>query len=174
MVHGAFQHGSEATGWNSNQVLKGIYKLFNKCPVRRGFYLRTTDSYEFPLSFCSISWLDSVPTAKRAVKIWDNIVATIRAWQRGPKQDRPKSFYYTKVCEYVEDPLMVAKLEYFCYVASILKPYLEKYQMDAPIVPMLYDDLSAIFSSLLALVLKAEYVAQLLKSGLSFRSFRHS
>ena len=43
------------------------------------------------------------------------------------------------------DPLVPVKLHFFSFVAGIFEPYLTCFQTDAPIVPFMFDELSAIF-----------------------------
>ena len=56
----------------------------------------------------------------------------------------------------VEDELLVAKLSVFSYIASLLQPYLTKYQTDDPMLPFLGKDLERLHRSLLQLVIKPD------------------
>ena len=60
--------------------------------------------------------------------------------------------------ESIEDPLIEATLSFFSYVASIVEPYLKKYQTDSPMNPFMYNDLKLLANNLLALVVKAKMI----------------
>ena len=41
----------------------------------------------------------------------------------------------------VDDKLITAKLSFFSFFASLVEPFLKKYQCDKPTVPFMYTDL---------------------------------
>ena len=53
----------------------------------------------------------------------------------------PTSGSFTTVQKATKDPLLVAKLQVFLYIAKVLKPFLLKYQTDAPMMLFLGEDL---------------------------------
>ena len=44
---------------------------------------------------------------------------------------------------------MVAKLEFFSYIAGIVEPYVAAYQTDKPMIPFMYADLMLIRHNML-------------------------
>ena len=66
VVHGAFQTGHKAVGWNMNSVLRSFYKLFHDSPARRADYIEITDSNIFPKKFCSVRWVENTSVVQRA------------------------------------------------------------------------------------------------------------
>ena len=70
------------------------------------------------------------------------------------KSKRPSSKSYLAVKESVEDPLVTAKLQFFCFVSSIVEPYLRKYQTDKPMIPFVYFDLKDLVIKLLDIIVK--------------------
>ena len=60
-------------------VSRELYHCFNDSPARREDYLiANKGNTQFALQFCSTRWLEDVPVAKRAIKIWPNIKTYIR------------------------------------------------------------------------------------------------
>ena len=53
----------------------------------------------------------------------------------------------------VDDDLTVSKLSFFSYVASLMEPYLRKYQCDKPMIVFMFKDLK-VFLSLLRIIVK--------------------
>ena len=51
VIHGAFQTGVKATGWELDGVLKAMWKLFSDSPARRDLYISLSRSVNFPLMF---------------------------------------------------------------------------------------------------------------------------
>ena len=54
---------------------------------------------------------------------------------------RSTSASFTTVQKATKDPLLEAKLQVFVYIAKVLKPFLLKYQTDAPIIMFLGEGL---------------------------------
>lgn len=73
VVHGAFQTGSKASGFDINHLLTSLYYLFHDSPARREDYTKITSSTKFPLKFCAHRWLENGPVAERAIQIWENV-----------------------------------------------------------------------------------------------------
>ena len=71
--------------------------------------------------------IDDQFVAERLIEIWPSIKRLVKFWQSFPKSKRPSSKSYEVVVETVADPLVVAKLRFCSYVASLLKPYLKKF-----------------------------------------------
>ena len=56
----------------------------------------------------------------------------------------------------VDDKLTVAKFHFFTSVAIQLRPFLESYQTDSPMVPFLYDDLENLMQTIFSWFIKPE------------------
>ena len=69
--------------------------------------------------------MDDQSAAERLIEIWSSIKRLVKFWQSFPKPKRPSSRSYEVVVETVADPLVVAKLRFCSYVASLLNPYLK-------------------------------------------------
>jgi len=57
---------------------------------------------------------------------------------------------------------MTAKLSFFSYVASLLEPFLTTYQTNCPMVLYLDTDLTALFRSLIKIIVRDEVLQQCL------------
>ena len=49
VIHGAFQTGMKAAGWDLDRVMKGMFHLFDMSPARRSIYMEVTESELFAL-----------------------------------------------------------------------------------------------------------------------------
>ena len=56
----------------------------------------------------------------------------------------------------IEDPLTMAKLHFFSFVAGLLQPLLKVFQGDGPMIPFLCNNIRSIYISLLELIIKAK------------------
>ena len=81
-------------------------------------------------------------------------------WLSLPKRQQPSGRSFETVRLAIEDPLMTAKLSFFSYVASLLEPFLTKYQTNCPMVPYLYTDLTALFRSLMKVIVRDAVLEQ--------------
>lgn len=135
VVHGAFRTAFESTGWKIDAFLRSLWYLFHDSPARRADYKEITGSDVFPLQFCGTRWVEDSSIAERAVLCWDNICKYIRKVAKRSKSKIPKSASYETISKAVDDPLILAKLQVFIYVSKTLKPFLELFQSDAPMLP---------------------------------------
>ena len=62
ILHGAFKHGVEASGWNVDEFLKNIHWLLNDTPARRENYAKAVQNQNpvMPLRFCKTRWTENV------------------------------------------------------------------------------------------------------------------
>ena len=150
-IHGAFKNGAISTGWKLKEFLKAAYNFLKDSPARREDYTKLTGQKLFPKSFCGTRWVEDAPVAERMVIIFKDVKVLIEAIQTRPVSQQPnknnKSFAILKNA--VKDKLMVAKLEFFIYIAKDMSPFLTKYQSDQPLVPFLHDDLLRMIISLM-------------------------
>ncbi|KAI2656593.1 AAA ATPase forming ring-shaped complexes [Labeo rohita] len=135
VVHGSFQSGEKETGWNVGDVLRALWQLFHDLPVRREDFAEMTKTSTFPLKFCAYRWVEDLAVAERAIEIWPAVQTYINSHRKLPISKVPSSASYCTVKEATADPLFAAKLQFFAFVARWLKPFLEKFQTDAPMVP---------------------------------------
>ncbi|MEO0688534.1 MAG: hypothetical protein AAFY76_26575, partial [Cyanobacteria bacterium J06649_11] len=78
----------------------------------------------------------------------------VKYWEGLPKSKRPTSKSYANLVSVISDPFIVAKLQFFSYVASKVEPYLKTYQTDNPMIPYMYFDLKAMLKSLLEMIVE--------------------
>ena len=69
VIHGAFQTGVKATGWELDWVLKAMWKLFKDSPARRDLYINLNRSDYFPLMFCQTRWTEDESVASRTINV---------------------------------------------------------------------------------------------------------
>ena len=123
-------------------MLRSVYHCFIHSPARREDYLEANDGNAlFGLKLCATRWLEDVPVAKRAIQIWPCIQKYAVATQKLSKSKRPTCQSYVNLQEYVNDPLMPAKLNFFVSIANVLVPFLELFQTDRPIMPSISSEL---------------------------------
>ena len=63
---------------------------------------------------------------------------------------------------------MPAELEFFCFIAGIMQPFLTKYQSEKPMIPYLYLDILKLIKKLMQLIVKPD----LLEKCESYFDFR--
>ena len=156
IIHGAFKFSFEKTSWNMKGIIKGSFVLLHDTPARRADYITITSSELFPLFFCATRWVEDKAPADRLTEIWPNIIKIVKFWLTLTKKKQPSGKSFDAVKGAVEDPLTTAKLNFFSYIASILQPFLAKYQTPKPMIPYLYGDLSKVYRSLLDVIVKED------------------
>ena len=131
------------------RYLKSIYTLLHDTPARRADYISITECDKFPFAYCATRWVEDKKVADRAVEIWPNIKKVVEKWEKLAPSERPKGKNYQTVLAAIKDNLITAKLNYFSFIASILQPFLTKYESDDPLVPFMYDDVLSLIASLM-------------------------
>ncbi|XP_048580627.1 uncharacterized protein LOC116610226 [Nematostella vectensis] len=154
VVHGAFKYGATATGWRLDKLLRSLWYTFSDSPAKREDYEAISGSSMWPLRFCGTRWLEDLPVAERAVAIWPNIKKYVDEVSKLPKSKIPTSQSFKNLQAFVQDPLIVAKLEFFISIARILGPFLKKFQTDQPMVPFLTQDVQTILEAILSKFVK--------------------
>ena len=144
IVHGAFQTGAKASGFNISNLLTSLYYLFNDSPARRDDYQKLTSSSKFPLKLCAHRWLENGAVAQRAIEIWKHVKKYVVDVKK-----KPDSKSFATVKESVNDPLIIANLSFFVSVVSHIKRFLTMFQGDRPLAPFLCDELACIFKELM-------------------------
>lgn len=163
-VHNSFKKGVEDSGWGVEDVLKSLYYLFKESPARREDFFKVTEASKLPLKFCGHRWLENVPAAERALQIWPAILRYLSAVKKGTV-NKPGCKSFLTLVDKEGDYLFKAKLHTFIFVAKIAKPFLEKFQADAPLSPFLGADLFAMTKRLYSLILTPEYVMTVTKAS---------
>ena len=169
VIHGAFKTAVTASEWMIDSLLRSLYYLFKDSPAKSEKFQEITKEQWFPLQFCSTHWFEDVPVAERAIEIWPAITMFISKLENGPKKDIPKTKSFKNLQEHKTDVLIVAKLQFFKYVATILSPFLQRFQSNKPMAPFLGEELEKILKTVMSLFVKssvmnkADSVRQLLK-----------
>ena len=109
------------------------------------------------LEIClSYRWVEKKQFADRLLPIWPNIKKIVKFWERLPKSKKPASKSCLNVVDAVNDHFITVKHALFCYLSSLVEPFLEKYQNDTPMLPFMYENLKMLLKSLLKLVVKQD------------------
>ena len=109
------------------------------------------------LSFVFIlRWVKDQQVASRLKEVWLNITKIVGYWEKLPASSMPSSKSYLAVKKGIEGELLVWKLSLFIYIASLLQPYLTKYQTDDLMLLILVKDLERLHRSFLQLVIKPD------------------
>jgi hypothetical protein len=155
IVHGAFQTGGKASGFDISHLLTSLYYVFNDSPARRDDHTKLTSSKTFPLKFCAHHWLENGPVAERAIQIWEHVKKYVTDVKK-----KPDSHSFKTVKDTVADPLTIAKLSFFVSVISHLERFLTMFQGDRPLVPFLCDEVHAILKSLMTRFIKTSILKE--------------
>ena len=123
VVHGTFCTGCQSTDWKIDSFLRALWYLFHNSLARRGDFTAVTGSTVFPLQFCAMRWVEDEKVAERAIEIWPNTEQYITHVLKETKNKHPTSASFTTVQKGTKDPLLVAKLQVFVYIAKVLKPF---------------------------------------------------
>lgn len=86
-------------------------------------------------------WLQNADVAQRAIELIPNLILFVDEVE---KTKTISSQTYEIASKAVSDPLLSAKLAFFRGLACDIKPFLEKFQSDEPLVPFLYQELNAL------------------------------
>ena len=157
-IHNAFRSGCKATGWDIEEILCSMHRLFKDCPAREDDYKSVTKSSELPTNFCRHRWLENVSVMRQALLVKPNVKQYVEAAQKG-KITKPTSKTYDTVCSAIKDPLFDAKGEFFISVAGELEPFLSSYQTDEPMLPYMASDLYQVLKNLMQRFMKDDILA---------------
>ena len=158
IIHGAFKFGFEKTSWKMKGILKGSFVILHDTPARRADFISVTKSDLFPLFFCATRWVEDKEPADRLYNIWGNMKQIVKFWRKLPTKKQPSGKSFDFVKDATEDVLTKAKLAFFSYVASLLEPFLTKYQTSKPMIPYLYTDMAKMYKCLYGIIVKDEVV----------------
>ena len=126
------------TDWEVSKVLHAMWRIFDESPARRDIYISETGCDIFPLHFYKTRWVGDKPVAARGILIWENMVQVVKYWFSLSKSKRPRNNKsFDTLVKYHTDKLIIRKLHFFKYIASILKQFLHRFQTSKPIIPLL-------------------------------------
>lgn len=77
--------------------------------------------------------MEDQPVAKITVSIWKKFTKFITYWKGSCKSSRPGLKLYEALLNHFRDLLKSMKLQFFSFLAGILKPYLTVFQTNSPI-----------------------------------------
>lgn len=165
ILNNAFRKGAQITGWNISAILGALYFLFKDNPARREDFLASSKHKKFPLKFCNSRWLENAPVCQRAYDIWEDVKEYIKFVESG-KCNKIKCKSYEILRDAVKDNLTPIKFLFFICVAEIIKPFMEIYQSDEPLIPFFALDIHKVVKQLLQFfkILKESYSSKITSS----------
>lgn len=114
-VHRSLQKGANVTGWKIGNLLRSLWQLFHDTPAKREDFTTIRGSKLYPLQFCQHRWVEDAKVAERALQMWPNVEKFVASF-KGPRK-APSTASFASVKAACEDPLSVAKLQFFISVA---------------------------------------------------------
>ena len=82
ILHGAFKHGVEASGWNVDDFLKSLHWLLKDSPARREDYGKCVGEVAvMPMKFCATRWTENDPVVERALEMLPQLRQYVKAVQ---------------------------------------------------------------------------------------------
>ena len=87
--------------------------------------------------------------AERLIEIYDHLKKYIDSVAAGPTAKKPKCTSFGTVVKFLSSETTLAKLHVFVRVAKFFLPFLEKFQMTAPMLPFVDQELKKIIRCLL-------------------------
>ena len=106
------------------------------------------------MKFCMTRWVENVKPAQRALNIYENIQKYVK------NSKLLNDFTVIGVKDAADDAiLMLVRISFFQYVASIIEPFLKFFQFDKPLSSFLCQELGKIIYSLLEKLIKPELLA---------------
>ena len=120
-------------------------------PARQADYIDFTGCNQFPKKFCSVKWVKNVEFSERALEVFKHIKQYISKVKK-----LPNTFTIKTVKEACADPLAEAKITFFCFAVSALKPFLQRFQTDALMAPFLHAELVIVLLVLMKRFLKRD------------------
>lgn len=155
VLHGAFRTGHDKAGWSINDFLRAIYWLFKDSPARRADFTASTGSTRFAKKFCAVRWVENVDVASRALQVLPHVKKYIAE----NSKKLPKNTTCKNIQLACSDAFISAKTQFFISIASVIEPFLRKYQTNSPMVPFMYNDLGSCVRTLMNRFVKKEVLA---------------
>ena len=98
--------------------------------------------------------MEDVPVAERALNVWPVVKNCVNGMLKLSKSKQPICQSFVSLTSHVQDVLVLAKLHFFITVVKLLKPFLERYQTDKPMMPFIAADLQCVLVSVLSRFIK--------------------
>ena len=133
-----------------------IFPVFSSCVCVVNFIPSRSTSSIICFRFCPTRWIEDEAVASRAITLWSNVVKTIEHWERLSKSKRPQNKSYATLTTHYRDSLVLAKFNFFKYVAGMFQEYLVVFQSDSPLVPFLSDAIERIYRKIAKMFIKKE------------------
>ena len=111
-------------------------------------------NYGFSLPFCGHRWIEDKKFVDRALDVWPNIAKYVNETLKKPKSKIPGSSSFASLRTAVQDGLIVAKLQFSSSSATIMIPYLQKFQGNAPLVPFMSTEVTVLLETLMQKFIK--------------------
>ena len=151
MRSGAFKTGEQSIDWKLKKVLRALRQILHDLPVE----LRITLMWP-ELVNCDTRWLKDEQVAVWAIEILGSYICQpCTCWQSLPKSRWPSSQSYLTLLSATKDPLILAKLYFFSYIAGTIKPFLTEYQYTKPMMSFTYDDLRQLLRDIVSKYIKS-------------------
>ena len=113
-----------------------------------------TGSEVFSFQFCGHRWLEDKRVAERAVEMWPSLTTYITEILKKPKSQVPTSSSFSTVKSTVYNKWTTAKLEFFMSIAAAMRPYLQTFQSDGPLLPFITSELETLLWTLMGKFMK--------------------
>ena len=155
-VHNAFRAGSQATQWNMDSFLCSLYSLFKNVPARREDFTTHSESTVFPLKFAPHRWVENGKALARARVMIKPLQAFVTAVTDNKVKNNPTCQSYDTVVQFLNDPLLEAKLVFMSNVCKPLETFLTMFQSDSPCVPFLFKDIEDVLTKFMKMFIKPE------------------
>lgn len=154
IVNGAYKTAHGKTGWNVNQFLRSLYRLFKNYPSRRAIYHQITGSQIFPKKFCSVRWTENSDVIRRCLEILSYLKTYITKIKEPPATEN-----FVTVKKFLADPTLEAKLHFLAMIAEELEEFLTFFQKNAPLLPFLHQEVFQLMKSLASKFVKTKVMA---------------
>ena len=98
---------------------------------------------------------------ERALQIWNSIKNVAKYWEGLSKSKHPSNKSYEELVKYHTDVLVPCKLQFFAFITSMCKPFLQIFQTDRPMLPFLLHELERLTNQLV--IKEADTILEKLK-----------
>ena len=115
--------------------------------------MNTTSFFYLPFR-----WVEDKKVSDRIIKIWPSIVKIVNYWSSLPPSKQPKCKSYNVLKDAMKDLSVVAKFNFFSFLAGRLLPYLTCYQSQKSMILFLHEDIQQLVKELLSLTIKSQVI----------------
>ena len=118
-------------------------------PAKGEDYRSITGPDVFPIPFCGYRWIEGKKIAGRALEIWSNITKYVNEILKKPWSKITVSNPFTTFKSTVKDGLIIAKLQYFVSVESIMVVCLQMFHADVQLLPFITTEIKLLLQTLM-------------------------